>query len=403
MIAMTSRRRPIGQILQEGGFLSQAQLELALEEQRRGNERLGEVLVRLGMLEPGEVRAALSIQEQLSDLEQALTLAAGVREMLGSLLVRCGKLSAEQLELALDEQRRSGGKLGEVCLRLGLLQEGELNGVLAFQRQQEREGQAATPLRLGELLVTAGYITRRQLEDALGKQAASGKKLGEVLVEAGYAKPAQIHHGLRLQQLLVSSALAAVLSLSALTLGGCGGGGGGQATPTPPLSSTGVSSAPAAPQQASQDFFTVTDDGGLGLIKPDFLYSSDNDRFWSIQANVAKSVTDIDTLSVYRIVMPKSGAPLPPLNRTFSIEGGGALERFPGDFLVFNGLKSTRKKVESGTITFSADSSASGRVTGSFEVTLTDYDAPLAPAPQYRLKGAFHFVMGTYGPVNQGV
>jgi hypothetical protein len=401
MKTVSSRRRPIGQILKEAGFLSQAQLELALEEQKRGNQRLGEVLVRLGMLEPGEVRAALSIQEQLSDLEQAVRLAAGVREMLGALLVRSGKLSAGQLDRALAQQQREGGKLGEVCLRLGLLNEGELTGLLAFQRHQERQAVGGTPLRLGELLVTAGYISRSQLDDALGKQAGSGKRLGEVLVEEGYAQPAQVHHGLRLQQLLVGSALAAVLSLSALSMSGCGSGASQQEALTPQFTSTGVSTAPAAPQGAVQDYFKMTEDG-YGLIKADFLYSSDNDRFWSIQANVAQSVTDIDTLSVYRIVIPKTGAPLPLLNQTFSIEAGSALEQFPGEFLVFNGLKSTRKKVETGTISFSSDSSASGRVTGSFDVTLTDYDATISPAPQYRLKGVFHFVMGTYGPVNQG-
>ncbi|HJV67165.1 MAG TPA: hypothetical protein VJ550_15640 [Geomonas sp.] len=401
MILVSNRRRPIGQIFRDGGFLSQAQLEHALEEQKRGNERLGEVLVRLGMLEPADVRAALSIQEQLGDFEQAVRLAAGVREMLGALLVRSGKLTAEQLEQALAEQRRSGGKLGEVCLRLGLLEEAELSGVLAFQKHQEHEGAGPTPLRLGELLVTAGYISRWQLQDALRKQQESGRKLGEVLVEEGYAQPTQVHHGLRLQKLLVSSALAAVLSLSTLTMSGCGSGGGEQAATPPTAASAGVTSAPAAPQTASKEFFTVTEDG-YGLIKPDFLYSTDNAQFWSIQANVARSVTDIDTVSVYRIEIPKGSAPLPALNQTFSIEGGSVLEKFPGDFLVFNGQKSTRKKVESGTITFTSDSLASGRVTGSFDVTLTDYDAAAFPAPQYRLKGAFNVVMGSYGPINTG-
>lgn len=392
-------RRPIGQILKDGGFLSEAQLELALLEQKRSNELLGNVLVRMGILEPGDLNAALAIQEHLGELQRAVSLAAGVRQMLGALLVRSGTLSAEQLERTLAEQRERGGKLGEICVRLGFLDERQLSGLLAFQKQQELE-KRPNPLRLGELLVTAGHISRDQLQDALGKQTSTGKKLGEVLVEEGYAQPAQVHHGLRLQHLLMTSVLAAVLSLSALTMSGCGSGGETAAT-APVVSSVGVTPSPATPQAVSQDYFTVSDDG-YGLIKPDFYYSGDNDQFWTIQANVARSVTDINTVCVYRIDIPKGGTALPSLNRTFSIQDGTGFDKFPGGFLVMNGQKSTMKKVESGLITFTPDSTASGRVSGTFEVTLTDYDANTLPAPQYQLKGSFNFVMGTYGPIASG-
>jgi hypothetical protein len=43
-----------------------------------------------------------------------------------------------------------------------------------------------------------------------------------------------------------------------------------------------------------------------------------------------------------------------------------------------------------------------GRVTGTYDVTLTDYDSSTFPVPQYELKGAFHFMMGSYGPVASG-
>ena len=39
--------------------------------------------------------------------------------------------------------------------------------------------------RLGDILVAAGKITDKQLEDALKSQKYSGKKLGEILVENG--------------------------------------------------------------------------------------------------------------------------------------------------------------------------------------------------------------------------
>lgn len=211
-------RRPIGRILRDGGLISEAELAAALEEQRLTNELLGPLLVRTGVLAAGEVRAALAVQEQLGDLEQAVRLGAGVRQQLGRLLVQAGRLSEEELDQVLAEQQRGGGRLGEAARRLGLLSGPELKGMLEFQRNQCPDRRHASPLRLGELLVCTGHISRDRLVDALRKQAVSRKKLGDVLVEEGHAQLTQIGHCVRLQQLLMSSALAAILSLSAATM-----------------------------------------------------------------------------------------------------------------------------------------------------------------------------------------
>jgi hypothetical protein len=390
-----SPRRPIGQILSDGGFISPEQLERALEEQKRSNELVGQVLVRMGIVDERELNVALAVQKHLGDLGQAVAIAAGVREMFGSLLLKAGRITAAQLDLAIAEQKKSGKMLGELCVEMGFITQAELDGLLSFQSNQSHGVQSGNPLRLGELLVCAGYITRGQLDEALQKQTLTQKKLGEVLVEEGYAEPSQIRHGMRLQNLLMTSVLAAILSLATLTMSGCGGGGEDTATPAP-ASTTGVVTAPPAVEH-SVNYFTVTEDQ-LGLVAPTFYYSTDNYAFWSIQANLAKSATDIDSVSVYRIDIPKNGNPIPELNKSFSIEEGGTYDKFPGSFFVFNGEKSVKKRVERGTITFSPDSVAAKRVKGTFEVVVTDYDSGVTPAPERKLKGSFHFVMGTCGP-----
>ncbi|MDH3292070.1 MAG: type IV-A pilus assembly ATPase PilB [Gemmatimonadota bacterium] len=60
------------------------------------------------------------------------TAAAGV-ERLGELLVREGLLTREQLLGALEEQRRTGMRLGYVLVKLGLIQELEITKMLARQ------------------------------------------------------------------------------------------------------------------------------------------------------------------------------------------------------------------------------------------------------------------------------
>lgn len=212
MFKQKHNKRFIGQILIDGGFLPQQNIEVALEEQKKTNERLGQVLVRMNILDPADINVALSVQEHLERVEDAVKIAAGVRRQLGELLVQAGRITSAQLEHAIAEQKRSGEKLGEVLVRQGLLTERELDGVLDFQQYQGREKTATGPLKLGEILVSSGTISRGQLDDALLKQNRSQKKLGEVLIEEGYARASHIKHGIHLQQMLLTAALVALLA-----------------------------------------------------------------------------------------------------------------------------------------------------------------------------------------------
>jgi len=382
--------RLLGQILLDGGFLADTKLELALAEQKRTNELLGQVLVRMGVVAEAEIKAALAVQKHIGNLQEAIRSAAGMRQMLGSLLIRAGHITNEQLEHAIIVQQASGEKLGEVFIRLGILQEAQLDCLLEFQQNQGDRNQLANPFRLGEILITTGYISRDQLDDALLKQQGSAKKLGEVLIDEGYVAPQQVKQAVHLQQRLINAALVAILAFSGLSLSGCGGGGGSSGE-APATASYSVS------QGVKTNYLAVTSEN-YGLLQPTFYYSTVNESFWSIQANMAKSVADIDSESVLRIDVPRTAGGWPLLNRTFSIENNTQYVTFPGSFIVCNGAKSTANKVESGIISFSPDSVASQYVSGSFDVIMTDYDSGILPRPQYKIKGIFSFKMGEYGP-----
>lgn len=202
----------IGQILLDIRALSQKNLAKALQEQKQTKELLGQVLGRMGVLKAQDINAPLLVQEHLSTIEDAVKIAAGERQLLGDLFVQSGRITAKQLDQAITEQKKSGEKLGVVLTRLGMLTERQLSSLLEFQHHQE-DSTHSSPLRLGELLLATGYITRSQLDDALSKQSISHKKIGEVLVEEGYVSKSRIKSGFRLQKMLVSSVLAAILSL----------------------------------------------------------------------------------------------------------------------------------------------------------------------------------------------
>ena len=209
-------KRLLGSILVDGGFVSSYDLGAALEQQRQTNLLLGEILVRMGVLDPVELKAVLSVQKDLASRENAVKIGAGVRLLLGELLIKAKRITQAQIDNALIEQRQTGEKLGETLVRLGFIKERELDAVLTFQRNQGGDASASEKLRLGEILVATGQVTRGQLENVLERQRVSKKKIGELLVEAGYIKPQQVDQGLRLQQQLVTAALVAALSLSSL-------------------------------------------------------------------------------------------------------------------------------------------------------------------------------------------
>lgn len=391
-------RQLLGRILLDGGFLSAGDLEQALAEQKHTNELLGQILVRMGVVDPDDIKAALSVQGYLGNLEESIRIAAGMRQMLGSLLLMAGRITEEQLEHALAVQKITGEKLGEVFTRKGILDPEQLDRLLAFQKNQEEGSPSANPFRLGEILVTTGCIIRNQLDDALAKQSGTSRRLGELLVEDGYAAPHHISHGIRLQQRLVTAALASIFACGGMTLSGCGSGGGTAGGISQINSSSVV--VPQAPLLTLNDsFLTVTSDD-YTLATPNFYYSTANESFWSIQANIARNVTDIDTRSVIRIDVPKVNGAWPQLNKVFSIEATSQFEKFPGVILVFNGHPSTLNKVEQGTITFLSDSVTSEHVSGSFDVTMTEYASETVPITRHRIKGAFKFRMGEYGPAS---
>ncbi len=56
---MVLRRTKIllGRLLVDGGFISPVDLERALETQKHSNEMLGEILIRIGVLDPAELHS----------------------------------------------------------------------------------------------------------------------------------------------------------------------------------------------------------------------------------------------------------------------------------------------------------------------------------------------------------
>ena len=57
---------------------------------------------------------------------------------------------------------------------------------MAGEKGNKAKGVGRRYLRLGELLISAGMLTEKQLEEGIALQKDTGKRLGTVLLENGF-------------------------------------------------------------------------------------------------------------------------------------------------------------------------------------------------------------------------
>jgi hypothetical protein len=185
------------------------------------------ILAELGVSETDEIVHALGIGDYLGHLQNLNLLVAGQRQKLGELLRAAGRLTRTQLQDVIEEQKRSGRKLGDILVERSLLSAAECEAALAFQQHQVAQANSPTRLYLGNVLVASGRLSAEQLADGLHRQALHGGKLGDVLVAAGHLSEHHVRHGLQLQRHLLVALLIATLTM-ATTLAPTAAHAGGQ-------------------------------------------------------------------------------------------------------------------------------------------------------------------------------
>lgn len=206
----------MGEILITQQWITPSQLDAAIAEQRKTNQKLGEILVRLGHLSEMELNFILAQQKGNTITGDA----DNVKQRLGDILRKSKRLSQRELAIAVSEQKRTNEKLGEVLLRLGLLSGEELEAVLAWQADFNHADPMAVRLLLGEILVSSKRLTRQQLEEALAKQKLTKKQIGQLLVDSGFVSNLDIRNALKIQAKMVAASLIGLTMAASLT--GCG-------------------------------------------------------------------------------------------------------------------------------------------------------------------------------------
>ena len=110
----------------------------------------------------------------------------------GELLIQEGAITREQLEkaLALKKDEKAYKPLGEVCVDLKFLSRARLHKIL--NQYQKR-------ISVGDLLINLGLITPQQLDEGLDHQKKIGGRLGDILVSKGFITEGALVDALSIQ------------------------------------------------------------------------------------------------------------------------------------------------------------------------------------------------------------
>jgi hypothetical protein len=144
----------LGELLLKAKRITKAHIDYALMQQRQTGEKLGETLVRLGLLKASELDVVLAFQQN-----QRGAAAASEKLRLGEILVATKQITREQLESVLSRQKFTKKKIGDLLVEAGYLQPHQLEQGLKLQQK----------------LVTAALVAALSLSQAfVAREAYSG-------------------------------------------------------------------------------------------------------------------------------------------------------------------------------------------------------------------------------------
>lgn len=173
---MPGNTNRIGDNLVRLGYISQQQLDIAVEKQAETGGLIGELLVENGFLS----------QQELTDY-----ITTSQFSKLGERLIQVKAITPQQLKYAIRYQEQNGGRLGDILISLGFIEKGFLSEFLSSNRK--------TKLPLGEMLVLENEITKEQLDKAILLQKKSGGRLGDILLFLKYITPERLYRYLAIQ------------------------------------------------------------------------------------------------------------------------------------------------------------------------------------------------------------
>lgn len=121
--------------------------EVILQGKSMENKRIGQLLVKEGVIDEGQIEQALTVQAQQT-----------IYKPLGEILRELGFITKRKLrEVLLKYQKQI--QLGELLVKMGVISDYQLKQVLFMQEHRSK--------KLGQLLAEKGFVTRSNLVSAI--------------------------------------------------------------------------------------------------------------------------------------------------------------------------------------------------------------------------------------------
>lgn len=198
----------LGSVLVAHGLITEAQLDSALAEQKISPKRLGDILVQNGWITEEGLMKGISQQllipfVSVADIQVTSSLIdlipVNVAERLNIFplqLIEGDKLKiaiAEPLNLlAIDEIHLITGKEIELTVATSSDIQSAIDRYYRYQDQAHVSFQSEKTFRIGEILLTAGLVSEKQLKMALQEQETTGQKLGEIILSHQWINELQL-------------------------------------------------------------------------------------------------------------------------------------------------------------------------------------------------------------------
>ncbi|MGX9687464.1 ATPase, T2SS/T4P/T4SS family [Deinococcus wulumuqiensis] len=184
------------------GYITDAQLQVALDAQQQTGEALGATLISQRAITEDQLYEVLAEQEGTTFLPNPSGFHPG-EEVLGSMLradaLRLLAVPVDETEQGVTVLTSDPRKRPDIGALIGR----PVQLMLTRPRDIERLIEQFYPQRgrLGEQLVQEGALSRDQLREALQVQAREGKvkPLGEIITELGFASPDEVDSALQKQ------------------------------------------------------------------------------------------------------------------------------------------------------------------------------------------------------------
>jgi hypothetical protein len=172
-MSVQPKTRPLGEILQQAGLLSQAQLDVVLQDQKwQPDLRLGDILELRGWVKRDAIEFFAEQWPQLAKV--------GRDHPIGYYLQQAGLLNAQQVDALLKEQVQAGLRIGALAVLHGWLSQKTLDWFLRSLAPEESASSA--------------FMKRKQSQNSHpispAGQARSAPQAAQV--QSGQAKPIPI-------------------------------------------------------------------------------------------------------------------------------------------------------------------------------------------------------------------